>query len=70
MRKIKQWWVSWYAETCWHTYSEGSRCFENEDEAKVFCETMLKDEDIYRVRITEHLTYIKEKGERNEYCEY
>lgn len=70
MTITKRWWVSWDAETDWHTYSEGNEYFENEDEAKAFCEKKLKDEDVYRVRIAEHLTYIKEKEERNEHYEY
>lgn len=70
MTVIKRWWVFWYAETPWNGDSEGSSFFKNEDEAKAFCETMLDDEDVYKVRIEEHLTYIKKKEERNEHCEY
>lgn len=70
MTIIKRWWVFWYAETPWHTYSEGSSFFENEGAAEAFCEAMLEDEDVYKVRIEEHLTYIKGKEERNEHCEY
>ena len=66
MKTIRRWWVAWYVETPWYTDDLGDdRYFDNEDEAKAFCEQMLKDKDISKVRIEEHLTYIKEKKERN-----
>lgn len=69
MTITKRWWVFWDGKTPWTSYSD-SKYFENEEEAKAFCEELLEDGDVYEVRIEENLTYIKGKEERNEYYEY